>query len=685
MQYRIKSCLVIIFLSVLFGSSSKVLAKKKLSLDLKQTVEINQIAATKVSPDGKHIAYTKVVPRKLYRDDDGKSYVELHITNIDGQSRQFISGKQRIGNISWGPKSQFVYFIAQRNKEEHVNIYRIAVDGGEAERVVAGRLDITAFTINHNANVITYLAEDKQSDVKEKLKAKGFKAKVYEESVVKTSAYLVRISQKNSPHIRLPIEQHIISIQYHPKNNQLLAKVAPSPLADDRYVASSYHIYQQDGDLQRAFETTGKLGIARWSNDGEYVAFIGSEGKNDPATGRLFIGEAKSGKITEANKGYQGHVKGIQWLSDYQLAFLGHVGTQSEVSVFNLDNQSVNQKIPPGDEVISNLHADHSGKVLVGIATSDTHPRELINLSGAKIARITNSNKWLADIRIPKQKTISYKARDGVDLQGVLIYPTGYKKARRYPMIMMVHGGPESHVSDGWLDRYNYPIKYAASRGFVVFLPNYRGSTGRGVEFSKLGQADYAGSEFNDLVDAITHLSNIGLVDKKRVGITGGSYGGYASAWAATALSEHFAASVMFVGVSDQISKFGTTDIPKEMYNVHARNYPWDKWQWMLERSPIYHTDKAKTPLLIMHGEDDTRVHPSQSIELYRYIKTRTQTPVRLVFYPGEGHGNKRSAAQFDYSLRLMRWMEFYLKGSKKGTKKPEYKIDHEKMLENGN
>ena len=196
-----------------------------------------------------------------------------------------------------------------------------------------------------------------------------------------------------------------------------------------------------------------------------------------------------------------------------------------------------------------------------------------------------------------------------------------------------------------------------------------------------MGQADYAGAEFNDLVDAITHLSNKGLIDKKKVGITGGSYGGYASAWGATALSEHFAASVMFVGISNQLSKFGTTDIPKEMYNVHARNYPWDKWQWMLERSPIYHTDKAKTPILIMHGEQDTRVHPSQSMELYRYIKTRTDTPARLVFYPGEPHGNKKSAAQLDYAMRLMRWMSFYLKGKNKGKQLPPYELNHSKSL----
>ena len=105
------------------------------------------------------------------------------------------------------------------------------------------------------------------------------------------------------------------------------------------------------------------------------------------------------------------------------------------------------------------------------------------------------------------------------------------------------------------------------------------------------------------------------------------------------------------VYISDNISKWGTSDIPEELYLVHARKRIWEDYQFWLERSPIYYVDQAKTPLLIMHGKNDTRVHPSQSMELYRHIKTRTDTPVRLVFYPGEGHGNRNSTARFDPSL----------------------------------
>ena len=650
-------------------------------ITLKQTVETAHVDSTKISPNGKHIAYTKVVPRETYKDDDGKPYAELHISDIQGHSRRFITGKQNVNKIAWGAGSRFIYFITKRNKDTHAGIYRIAVDGGEAEKVVTAGADIAEFTVNADESKLVYLAQPKTDKSEEKVKVKGFKAKVYEESKKITNAYLVDLNNKKLPHSKLEIDDHILSALYHPKNDQILFRVAPSALVDDKYVASQYRIYNQSGKLLNSIKTEGKLGNASWSNDGQYIALIGAENINDPSAGRLIIAKSSNGKIINSMEDYPGHVKALQWLSDYQLAYLGHVGTQSEVAVLNLDSGSVTPMLQNTNEVISDINADSSGKILLGIGSSDSHPKEVVHLTNNKVKRLTNVNPWLKSIEMPKQETVNYKARDGIDLQGVLIYPGNYKKRKRYPLIMMVHGGPESHVSDGWLDKYSYPIKYAAANGFAVFLPNYRGSTGRGVAFSKLGQADYAGGEFNDLVDAITHLSNMGVVDKKRVGITGGSYGGYASAWAATALSEHFAASVMFVGISNQLSKFGTTDIPKEMHNVHARNYPWEKWQWMLERSPIYHTDKAKTPILIMHGDSDTRVHPSQSMELYRYIKTRTDTPVRLVFYPDEGHGNKKTAAQLDYSMRLMRWMEFYLKGNKKKGEKPEYKIDHSKFI----
>ena len=130
----------------------------------------------------------------------------------------------------------------------------------------------------------------------------------------------------------------------------------------------------------------------------------------------------------------------------------------------------------------------------------------------------------------------------------------------------------------------------------------------------------------------------------------------------------------MFVGISNQVSKFGTGDIPQEMFLVHSRAWPWDDWQAMLEVSPIFHAGQSQTPTLILHGEEDTRVDPGQSYELYNALNIRTDVPVRLVLYPGEGHGNRNAAARYDYNIRLMRWMDHYLTGP--GGEPPEPRIE---------
>ncbi len=683
--------LLILSLSFLLTFQSSAFNKAE-SLTLEDIAEFPYVGYSRISPDGKHIAYTLVKPRDAYKDDDGGSHVELHVTNSEGRSRGFVTGKVNVSQLLWGANSQYIYYLAKRNEDKHMAIYRIAIDGGESQKYISSKSDISAFDINNAQTHLTYLAKPAKDKNQKELSEKGFKALVYEESKKKTQAYFVDLKNKDKTHIILPTSEHILSIAYSPKNSDLLLKTAPTPLVDDRYMKSQFKIVSQLGDLKKELKTTGKLGMARWSKDGKRVAFIGAQNEHDPQAGKLFIANAKSGEITEYVKNYPGHIVDIDWQSDYQLLFLGNKRTGVELSSLNIDSGSTKNIFNSNTEIIKGVDLDQSGKKYALSVSNSQHPKEVFGLltgeqkdgnpKSVKLERLTKHSEGLQHKYIPKQASVTYYARDGLPLDGIIIYPKKYKKSKRYPLIMMVHGGPESHYQNGWLQSYSRPISYASEQGFVVFLPNYRGSTGRGVDFSKLGQGDYAGKEFDDLVDAITYLSEEGIVDKNRVGITGGSYGGYASAWGATALSEHFAASVMFVGISDQLSKFGTTDIPNEMYNVHARSYPWDRWQWMLERSPIYHTDKAKTPLLIMHGDSDTRVHPSQSMELYRYIKTRTDTPVRLVLYPDEGHGNKKVAAKLDYSMRMMRWMEFYLKGSRKGNKIPEYKIDHAKELE---
>jgi dipeptidyl aminopeptidase/acylaminoacyl peptidase len=446
---------------------------------------------------------------------------------------------------------------------------------------------------------------------------------------------------------------------------------------DDSYMKQRIHIVDiESGESLRQLDTEGKLGHVSWSPDGKHLALVAGMDKHDPREGHLMVASVDRSETLDLLPDYPGHIWSIAWRDHATIAYLGNQGVWTTFATINRDGSRQQTIIPTGRYTASSLSLSGDGQRAAFTCDSPQHPREVFTLddNATKLQRLTRSNPFLDNIRLAKQEVITFNARDGLALEGILVRPLDEKKGERYPLIMMVHGGPEAHHQNGWMTGYSTPAQVAAAQGFACFFTNYRGSTGRGTAFSKLGQADPAGKEFDDLVDAIDHLVDIGLVDKDRVGITGGSYGGYASAWGATHYSHRYAASVMFVGLSDAFLGFALGDIPEEFRLVHHMQYPWEDMELMRERSPITHFQKCRTPLLILNGQDDTRVHPAHSLALYRVVKTYGQTPVRLVRYPGEPHGNHRTGSRLDFSLRLMRWMTHYLKGP--GGDPPPYALD---------
>ena len=298
---------------------------------------------------------------------------------------------------------------------------------------------------------------------------------------------------------------------------------------------------------------------------------------------------AGGGELRDVLPGWdEGHVRAVAWQDAETLMFLAYEGTGSFVGRVRRTGAGL-ERLPSSDEIIvRNLSLSRDGRRAALIGSSPRHPGEVFFSSRAEpqLRRRTDSNPWLNDMPLAPQEVLRYTARDGLELEGLLIRPLHEEPGRRYPLILVAHGGPESHYSDGWLTSYAAPGQVGAANRFAVFYPNYRGSTGRGVAFSKLSQADAAGKEFDDLVDGIDHLVATGLVDGDRVGITGGSYGGYASAWGATYYSQRFAASVMFVGISNTLSKMGTSDIPYELNMVHHRKWPWEDWDYFWSAAP---------------------------------------------------------------------------------------------------
>ncbi|MCP5515717.1 MAG: S9 family peptidase [Verrucomicrobiales bacterium] len=644
---------------------------------------LRNVASVAVSPEGTHLAFTRLAPRDLATDDDGGAWSELWVKGLaDGRERPFVTGKVGVGAVAWTADGSHIAFLAKRHEDQTRSLYLIPVDGGEARRAVSLATDIAAFSLAPDGRRVAVVAAEAEPKQRKADRDKGFSQEIYEEDERPARVWVTSLFAPLPPEAPLPVEGCIHQVEWNPREDRLAVSVTPTAAVDDTYVRQRVRIVDATtGEVLVRVENPGKLGRIGWSRFGYHLAMIAAEDQHDPSAGRLMLVNAGTGAFRDLIPGYEGQVEDFVWTEPDTLVCLASEGVQTVVERLVLQGEETRRErlLGPNGPVLTALAQGGRGRVLAAVGSTPWHPSEVFSWTTDQphLQRRTDSNPWLAQKRFGVQEVVRHAARDGLELEGVLIRPLadGPGPADPAPLILTVHGGPESHVQNGWNTSYSRPGQVAAARGFAVFYPNYRGSTGRGVAFSKLGQGDAAGREFDDLVDAVDHLVAKGVADPKRVGVTGGSYGGYATAWCSTKFSDRFAAGVMFVGISDKVSKVGTTDIPDEEYLVHALERPWEDWQFLLERSPIYHAGNAHTPLLILHGKDDPRVNVGQSRELYRHLKLRGRAPVRLVLYPGEGHGNRRAASRHDYQLRMLRWFEHYLKGP--GGEAPARDLDY--------
>lgn len=640
--------------------------------------KIRGVSSVAMSPDGARIAYVLTAPRRPLLDDDGPAWAELHVVGRDAVSRAFVTGDVSVSGVAWTKDGRSISFLAKRGKDEHRCLYLIPAEGGEARRLLAHGADITSYSWSPDGKRVAFLAAEETPKKQKDIEKKGFTQEVVDESAKPVRIWVASIGDADAKTRLIDLRGSASEISWSPAGSRLAVALAPTSLVDDSYTSRKVTVVDADaGRIVAQLSNPGKLGPIAWSPDGKTLAYVAGADEHDPSAGRLMAASAAGGPAKDLLPGYEANVSRVAWQDADTVLYLADEGVQTTFARVRKDGAGKKTLVPPEGQVLTALDLAKDGLSAAMICQAPEHPAEvcLATHELPKPHRLTHSNPWLADVLLARQEVVAWKARDGLALEGILVRPLDEKKGQRYPLILAVHGGPEGHDRNGWVTTYSSPGQLAAARGFAVFYPNYRGSTGRGVAFSKMGQKDPAGREFDDLVDAVDTLIATGLVDRSRVGVTGGSYGGYATAWCSTRYSERFAAGVMFVGISDLVAKAGSTDIPDEEYLVHALQRPWENWTFMLERSPIGHLQEAKTPLLILDGKDDPRVHPSQSLVLYRYLKARNQAPVRLVYYPGEKHGNQRAASRYDYNLRMLQWFEHYLKGA--GGAPPAYELDY--------
>jgi dipeptidyl aminopeptidase/acylaminoacyl peptidase len=453
----------------------------------------------------------------------------------------------------------------------------------------------------------------------------------------------------------------VSTLAWTPDGKSVIFQAAGTPRVDDHYMFSKVYRVSMDGLPEVLVETTGKLGPMAVSPDGKWLAWLGAVSLNDPLAQSLFALPLEGGKSRNLTEGYEGSAADLVWLDDREVLLVA--AEQAQHALYRVEVSSGARKSIQWPElIVTNLDKAAGHPRLAFAAHSSSHPAELfVAEPGTRGPRkISDHNPELRKLKLAPQEVVSWKAPDGLEIFGVLTYPLDYVKGRRYPLVLQVHGGPEGISLNGWSSGALYPVQPLASRGYVVLQPNYRGSQGRGVAFSKADHDDLGGKEFEDVLAGIDVLVDAGVVDPERVGTGGWSYGGYISAWAATRHSERFAASIVAAGLTNWIAFSGTTDIPHEMALVHWDSWWFDEPELHWQRSPLAHLNQARTPTLIVHGTADDRVHPEQSLELYTALRLK-EVPTQLVYYPREPHGLNERAHQLDFVTRVLDWFDQYL------------------------
>jgi dipeptidyl aminopeptidase/acylaminoacyl peptidase len=631
-------------------------------------VGLSSVWDAQISPDGKLIAYTIATPRKL--DDPGRSLSSIWIVpRRGGEPRRFSTTDVSSYRPHWSPDGKTLAFISTRKThDDHAQVLLAPIGGGEAAPLTTSKTGVSDFAWSPDGKHIAYLANAPQSDEEKKEEDAGRDWDVDEVVGHNNQLFLVEVETGKTIEIT-DGKKSVHAFEWAPNGKMLAIQASDLPTVDHSYMYRSiYTVKPEGGELHKLTDTAGKLGDMEFSPDGTKLAFLGAADINDSMPGSLWVVPSTGGTATNLTGAFEGTAIWVGWLDARTVVFAAHESTDTTIRTIAAVGGKAPAKLMAKNPTCRSFDTAKDRRSFACAGSRPTHPGEVFagSFSNRKIARLTTSNPELEATKLGEQEVVAWTAKDGTKLEGVLIKPVGYEKGKRYPLAVLPHGGPEGVSLDGWNTRANYPAQLFASHGYVVFEPNYRGSSGRGHAFETADHQDLGGAEFEDVLAGIDHLVDQGLVDGDRVGMGGWSYGGYFSGLAATKWSDRFKATMIAAAITNWMSFTGTTEIEHENSLVHWKLWPYEKPELVWDRSPMAHTQGAKTPALIIHGSADSRVPPSQSTELFRALK-HAGVETQLVMYPREGHGLGENVHQLDFVNRWMGWFDQHVKNAKTG------------------
>lgn len=426
---------------------------------------------------------------------------------------------------------------------------------------------------------------------------------------------------------------------------------------------------QQTSLLTKVHDTT--ISVA-WSPDGKTIAWCGRE--HTPGSGQMMVIPVVSACRQSPQTiipHFPGSIKWLDFLPNGRIVFAALNRFRVGLYSVAIDGTDLKECFSPdetspgslGSGSFSQFHVSFSADG-TRFATTRSGPKEPANVVlgewGKPLRQLTHYNPQVKEWMLGETEEISWTAHDGLRIDGILIKPPQFSPHQKYPLIVELHGGPRR----SWWDTCYLVQSWAgllAQQGYLVLLPNPRGSSGRGADFVRANQADLGGKDWTDVMAGVDHLIAKGIVDPLRLGIGGWSYGGYLTAWGITQ-TERFRAAVMGAAMVNWISWEGQTQMVGIWPATHWRDrlIPYHDPQRLMERSPIYYAKNVVTPTLILHGTHDQKVPCMQAEEFYRALKALGQK-VCYVKYVGEGHGIQKRSHRIDLLKRIVQWFQRYL------------------------
>ena len=655
MQKPLKTFLLALFLLFI---SSPLIAQQKKTITAKNIVDLQVVRDVQISPDGTHIAFS--AGKRYEFDQLRESRIWIVPSDASAPPKQLVQSQQSQTSPRWSSDGKFIAFLSGTKDSESNQIWLLDLKNSKTRMVTTIKNGVDSFQWSPDNNWIAFASTDSKTEEEERKEKNKDDAVLVDRNYKFARLYSLNVSDGSMRRL-FQEAGNVNDYDWSRNGDHLAVKISPSPLLDDVFWRSKLLVISsKTGEVKRILDQqAGSWVKVRWSPDGQNIAYTKLT-PNGIAEWRM-LASVDGANIRQIDDEYNGTLLAMEWFPDSNhLLAVGIEGTRTKFLKIDGKNSHIvpltDFQAPYGDFTIS---ADGRKIAFVG-EQSDSPANVWVWEMDGQPRRITNFQPEVASWSTGNVREITWKnPRDNTLLYGVLITPPNFQQDHPYPTIVQIHGGPEWMWWSGWHGSWHEWGQILASNGYVVFLPNPRGSDGQNWRFIEANMEDWGGMDYEDILSGIDDLILKKIADPERLGIGGWSYGGYMTAWAVTH-SDRFQAAVVGAAVTNLFSMSGTGDIPTFLNN-YFKGTPFDQRSKYDAHSPISFLQNCKTPSLVLHGEADPRVPLSQGLEFYNGLKMMGRTS-EMVIYPREPHGFKEEMHQQDLLQRVLDWYNKYLK-----------------------